>query len=123
MLKFQLHILQKMDNQKARDFSWAFQVKDDFKLIASIPRDKGTNVPTNSGIEFTFSHENFENYEENFSIQPKAEGRFEIHKRTLVFVPTKLKGGEIYTVKLKAGVGVEGSDKKLKEDIRSDYER
>ncbi len=99
-----------------RDYRWAYQVKDSFKVLTTIPRDTGTGVPNNSGIEITFSHENFVDYEKYFSISPQTEGRFEKHGRTLVFVPTAgLKTGTIYTVTVKAGLPLSGSDQKLAE--------
>lgn len=108
--------------QKARDYSWAFQVKDSFKVVHSIPRDKGTSVPLNSGIEITFSHDNFTDYEKYFEISPVAEGSFEKHGRTLVFVPKSLSGGTIYTVTVKKGLPLDGSDEVLAEDYKIEFE-
>jgi len=88
-------------NQKERDYSWVYQVKDSFKVLHSIPRDKGTGVPTNTGIEITFSHDNFSDFEKYFTIQPKIAGRFEKHGRTAVFVPAQdLQQGTIYKVSI-----------------------
>jgi len=108
--------------EQKRDYSWAFQVKDEFKVYGTLPRDKATNVPTNTGIELNFSHENVVNYEENFSIEPKVNGRFELHKRTLVFVPEKLDPGMIYKITMKKGVGVDQSTTALSEDYSFSFE-
>jgi len=102
--------------EQKRDYSWAFQVKDQFKILGTLPRDKATYVPTDTGIEVTFSHENFENYEDKVSIDPKPEGHFEKHKRTLVFVPRELKPGQIYTVTVKGGISLSGSEATLAQD-------
>lgn len=100
-----------------RDYNWAYQVKDSFKILTAIPRDTGTYVPTNSGIEITFSHDNFTDFEKYFSITPQAEGRFEKHGRTMVCVPTNgLKEATIYTVTVKAGLPLANSEQKLSED-------
>lgn len=100
-----------------RDYNWAYQVKDSFKVLTTIPGNASTNVPTNTGIEIMFSHDNFIDFEKYFSISPSAEGRFEKHGRTLVFVPTAgLKEGTIYTVTVKAGLPMSNSEEKIKED-------
>ncbi len=78
--------------------SWAFQVKDKFKVVGSTPA-KQTSAPANTGIEITFSTENFSGFEQAFSIFPSVEGKFEKHKRTMVFVPSKpLATSTLYTV-------------------------
>ncbi|HUT21862.1 MAG TPA: polymorphic toxin-type HINT domain-containing protein [Candidatus Bipolaricaulota bacterium] len=106
----------------ARDFSWAFQVKDQFKIINTLPKDKAYNVPLNSGIEVTFSHEDIKNYEKNILIEPKVEGRFEKHKRTVVFVPKGLSAGTIYTVTVKKAIELPGSDSKMENDYVFQFE-
>jgi len=109
--------------QKERDYSWVFQVKDSFKIINSIPRNSVTGVPINTGIEFTLSHENFINYENYFSISPKVPGKFEKHGRTLVFVPTEtLKEGSLYTAILKKGLPLSDSEETLSEDYVINFE-
>lgn len=100
-----------------RDYNWAYQVKDSFKILTTIPRDMGTYVPTNSGIEITFSHDNFTDFEKYFSIAPQVEGRFEKHGRTMVYVPAKgLQEATIYTVNIKAGLPLANSEQTLAED-------
>lgn len=92
-----------------RDFSFAFQVKNQFKLLSSIPGTQVSAVPLNTGIEFTFSSENFSEYEKNFSITPKVDGNFVVHGRTLVFVPKQLKPSTLYTVKISKNMPVKGT--------------
>ena len=109
--------------QNSRDYSWAFQVKDSFKVLHSIPREAGVSVPVNTGIEVTFSHENFRNYEDYFSIEPAVPGALEVHARTLVFVPKNpLENGKLYTVSVKAGLGLAGSDEILENDYIFTFE-
>ncbi|MFH1522234.1 MAG: polymorphic toxin-type HINT domain-containing protein [Patescibacteria group bacterium] len=104
-------------NQQERDYSWAYQVKDSFKVLHSIPRDTGVNVPLNTGIEITFSHDNFSDFEKFFEISPKVDGKFEKHGRTMVFVPNNnLHEKTLYTVKIKSGLPLLASDEILKED-------
>jgi hypothetical protein len=109
--------------ETTRDFSWAFQVKDNFRVLNSLPGNAATGVPANTGIEVTFSHPNLDGYENNFSISPKVAGHFEYHARTAVFVPTdSLKDGELYTVTVGAGLGLTGSDEKLGTDYKFSFE-
>ncbi len=110
---------------QAKTFSWAFQTKNDFRVVQSLPRDKGTYVPLNSGIEVTFSHDNWEDINfktNNFEITPNVEGRFERHSRTLSFVPKSLAPDTLYTVKVKKGVVLKGSTDSLKEDYIFQFE-
>lgn len=101
-----------------RDYSWVYQVKDSFKVLHSIPRDAGTNVPVNTGIEITFSHDNYYDYEKYFSINPSVKGKFEQHGRTLVFVPeTTLNFRTLYQVTIKRGLPLADSA----EILASDY--
>lgn len=102
--------------EQDRIYEWAFQVKDSFKVLHTIPREAGTAVPTDSGIEVTFSHDNFKDYESFFSIEPTVQGRFEKHGRTLVFVPTRLEMGRVYRVTIKKGLPLTDSEETLAED-------
>jgi hypothetical protein len=105
-----------------KNYSWAFQVKDDFQILGTLPRDKGSNVPVNSGIEIIFSHANFENYENKFTIEPSVEGNFEVHDQTLVFIPKSLLPGTIYKATIKEGIELNGSDKELESDYTFEFE-
>lgn len=100
------------------EFSWAYQVKDTFKINGTLPGDKTTGVPVTSGIEINFSHEQFDakTAGEYITISPAVEGSFQRYQRTLVFVPKgELKPGTIYTVNVKEGLPLAGSDKTLGE--------
>ena len=106
-----------------RDYSWAFQVKEPFKVMHTLPRNLSVGVPTNTGIEFTFSHQNVQGLKDAFSITPHVEGRFETHGRTAVFVPnTNLQASTIYRVTLADTVQVKGSEEKLLEPINFEFE-
>ncbi len=106
-----------------RDFSWAFQVKDHFRVLNSLPGNAATSVPVNTGIEVTFSHPNLNGYEKYFAISPEVKGRFEYHARTAVFVPTEpLKAGELYTVTIGADLVLTESTEKLGEDYKFSFE-
>lgn len=105
------------------DYTWAYQVKDRFKVLHTVPRDTGTDVPVNSGIEITFSHDNFTGYADYFAITPAVPGGFEVHGRTLVFVPTDpLNPKTVYDVTIKKGLPLIDSQEKLGEDLSFSFE-
>src|SRR3989344_3128861 len=100
-----------------RDYSWAFQVKAPFQILGTLPRNKGTSVPINTGIEMTFNRENVLNPEASFSVEPSVQGRFEIHRDVLVFVPSQpLQAETVYTATVRKGLRINGSDDELSED-------
>jgi len=106
----------------SRAYQWSFQTQAEFRLLGTLPRDQGTGVPVNSGIEFTFTHEDYADLEPFFSIDPPVNGRFERHKRTAVFVPEKLEPGTVYTVSLKKGLGRTDGEGLLAEDLTFAFE-
>jgi len=89
----------------ARELSWAVQTKTLFRDVSSVPGDRATYVPVDTGIEFTLSFEGWQDPAKFFSIEPKVDGRFEAHGRSLAFIPSKpLQPGRIYTAKLAKGL-------------------
>jgi hypothetical protein len=110
-------------SKQARDFSWAYQIKDSFKVLSSIPRNATTEVPLNTGIEITLSHDNFSGFEKYFKLTPEVAGRFEKRGRTIVFIPKdELKPRSLYTATLKKGLGVLESDDVLLADYNFTFE-
>jgi hypothetical protein len=98
--------------------AWAFQTEGSFQVIQTLPRDQASGVPLNSGIEVVFSYDNFSSsgIEKYFQISPQVQGRFEKHNRTLVFVPKDLQPKTLYTVTVKKGIPLEGSNEVLSSD-------
>ncbi|MBU1448764.1 Ig-like domain-containing protein [Patescibacteria group bacterium] len=98
-------VVEKSDGTtSAREFSWAVQTKDVFRVLASVPGDQSSGVPVDTAIEITMSQAGWEDPTASFSIEPKVEGRFETHGRSLVFLPAKpFEPGRIYTVTLRKG--------------------
>jgi len=86
------------------DITWVFQTSAVFEIEGTLPADKSTSVPVNTGIEIYFSSENYESIDNYFEITPNVEGRFEKHGKTCVFVPNELKNGTLYTVTVKKRV-------------------
>ncbi len=104
------------------DITWTFQTNTAFKILGTFPADKTADVPTNSGIEIYFSHEEFEDVDKYFEISPKAEGRFERHKKAVVFVPKNLEESTIYTIKIKKGLKLNGTNYTLGEYLEFQFE-
>lgn len=111
-----------LDLPGSNPLKWAFQTKGEFKINGTLPHDKSTGVPTNTGIELVFSHANFEDIGKYFEISPKAKGHFERRKKTAVFVPDSLQPGTVYTVKVKKGLKLADSDVALSEDMTFQFE-
>jgi hypothetical protein len=104
------------DSVKQREFSWAVQTQDKFRVLRSVPGNKSSFVPVDTAIEITLSKTGWQDPSSYFEIVPKVEGKFENHGRTLVFLPNQpLKEGTIYTIKYKAGWGV-SNEMLLEED-------
>lgn len=107
----------------AREFSWALQTKNDFRIISSIPADGAARVPTSTGIEFKLSRDGWVDPASFFSMTPAVEGSFISKGRLLTFVPKKpLDAGTRYEVVLKKGFNISGSEEGLKEDARLRFE-
>ncbi|MFA5936046.1 MAG: alpha-2-macroglobulin family protein [Patescibacteria group bacterium] len=101
----------------AREFSWAVQTKDIFRILTSVPGDGSNGVPLDTGIEVTMSQTGWEDPKATFSISPNVEGRFETHGRSLAFIPSKpLQPGQLYTVTYKKGWRLADSDLALTDD-------
>jgi hypothetical protein len=101
---------------------WAFQVESPLRVVQVLPQNTANEVPTNIGIELTFSHDGMTGVEKRFHISPPAAGRFETHKRTVVFVPKALKPQTLYTVRLDAGVALAGTNQTMSEPFTFRFE-
>ncbi len=100
-----------------REFSWAIQTKDTFRVLSSVPGNASSYVPIDTGIEITLSQTGWEDPKPFFSISPPVDGHFEAHGRSLAFVPNApLKAGQLYRVIYKQGWKLQQSDLSLKED-------
>jgi hypothetical protein len=111
------------DESASYTFSWAFQVRETFQAVSTLPRHQSRSVPTNSGIEVEFSHAGFTGYEENFSIEPSVEGRFEVHNKTLSFIPeTALSNITLYTVTIGKDLKLPATGETLGRDIVFQFE-
>lgn len=85
--------------------SWGFQVAAPLRMVSSVPADGAADVPLDTGIELTFSHDAVTGVEHNLAINPEVDGTFEVHRRSVVFVPAEpLAPGTLYSVTIAAGL-------------------
>lgn len=108
---------------QARTFSWAIQTQDVFRVLSSVPGDQANRVPIDTGIEVTVNMERWEDPSSHFKIVPDVEGRFDIHGRSVAFVPKEnLAYGTTYTVTWSKDWGLKDSELTLKEDYVIQFE-
>lgn len=99
------------------DTSWAFRVRSPVRVASTIPGDRTTSVPVQTGIEVSFDQDGVADMRDHFRIEPAVAGRFERHGRTQVFVPDRLDPSTLYTVTVAAGLTRAGSDLALDNDV------
>jgi hypothetical protein len=100
-----------------REYSWAYQVKAPFQIVASTPKDKGIDVPTNSGIEIQFNRDIDTSGAKYLELIPAIPGRTEISGNKITFIPTNpLQDRSIYSVKIHAGLKAMNSSDVLPTD-------
>lgn len=112
---YRFSLLDSPDGRPVR--SWAFQVQNLVRVVQTLPADEATDVPLDTGVEITFSVDGVRDVDRHFTITPTTAGRFETHKRTVVFVPKSLAAQTLYTVRVAKGVGAAGADSTLDRDV------
>jgi hypothetical protein len=104
-------------------YSWAYQTRGEFRVVGTIPGNRSAWVPLATGIEIEFSHPGVSDPSSYFTISPPVAGRWERHRRTMVFVPSApLQPATIYTCTVKSGLGLEGSGEALAGDYVFSFE-
>lgn len=102
--RYRFTLISADDGRQVRN--WAFQTEGPLRVVQTLPADEASNVPLDTGIEMTFSHDGIARFEDRVTITPAVRGRFELHKRVLVFVPQRLVPETLYTVTVAPGVTV-----------------
>ena len=102
--------------------SWAFQVDRPVRVVGTLPSDEATDVPLDTGIEVTFDQDGVADAESHVAIEPAADGRFEQHGRTLVFVPERLEPATVYHVTVGKGVTAGTTGEPMVDDYRFAFE-
>jgi len=107
----------RLEREGQSDITWAFQTTVRFQITSNFPADQATNVPINTGIEVAFTSNAHRELSEFFSIYPNVEGRFINRGNTTIFMPTSpLEHQQLYTVTVRAGIGLDGTNEILTED-------
>jgi hypothetical protein len=97
--------------------SWAFQARAPLHVVSVLPGDATTGVPVRTGIEVTFDQDAAADMAPFFTISPAVKGRFERHGRTQQFVPSGLRAATIYTVRIRHGLPLTGTELRLERDV------
>src|SRR4030042_2244564 len=106
-----------------RNYGWTFQTQGKFRVTTSVPGDKKTNVPINTGIEITFSQDDYKDPGKLISVEPSIEWRGERHSETYAIVPLKpLDPKTLYTVTLKNGLNLESRDDPITDDYSFSFQ-
>ncbi len=117
VVKFELKVIpDKNDVTSAKNLSWAYQVKDEFRILGTTPTNKVNGVPANTGIEVVFNTDSYNDIDQFFEITPKVEGTFKRNGRVAVFIPKNLEKNTVYTVKIKQGLTTKDNSGKLAQD-------
>jgi hypothetical protein len=102
---------------------WAFQTQAPVRVVSTVPGDRASGVPLDTGIEVTFDQDGVEDAAGHVSIAPATKGRFEQRGRTLVFLPARpLQARTLYTVTVARGIRVRGTDETMASTVRFRFE-
>ena len=103
--------------------SWAYRTERPLRVVGTVPGDRTTGVPVDTGIEIEFDQDGVTDIGGQFSIEPTAAGRFEVRGRTVIFAPNQpLAPATIYRVTISAGVTMTGSDQVLEAPVSFAFE-
>lgn len=122
---FSLEAQNLSDSPYPKEYNWAYEVSDGFRVTGTLPGYQEAGVPTNTGIEIYFTHYGVTkaDFEKAFSISPAVNGKFEMNGKTGIFAPSGgLKERTIYTVSIEGGLGLPDSDRSLGEDYVFQFE-
>ncbi len=107
-----------IDDGAGNDRSYAFQTKADFAVRSVFPKDSAT-VPLDTGVEISFTNDNFTDFEKYIKISPETDYTMEKVSNRLVIIPTEnWRHDTYYTVTVKKGLS-NSSGEALDEDFTS----
>ncbi len=108
-----------------KEYSWAYEVSDGFRVTGTLPGIQEAGVPTNTGIEVYFTHNGVDEsaFENAFSISPAINGTFSVEGKTGIFAPSGgLKEATIYTVTIDGSLGLSSEENTLGEAYSFEFE-
>lgn len=115
--------VQAATGSEKKTFSWAIQTKKSIDVDGTLPRDKATGVPIDTGIEVTFTTDRIKDLDKHFTITPTVAGRFEQHGRVFSFIPKdRLAASTLYTVTVSKGLPTKDSSVTLDHDTTFRFE-
>jgi len=112
------------DVQMDHDYSWAFNVKEQFGFSDTLPNNETSGVPVNTGIEVTMNRLDIsQDVQKYFVVEPSVKGRFEVGLDKIVFVPEgDLKEKTMYKVTIKKGYQAGEKNEELQADQSFSFE-
>jgi alpha-2-macroglobulin len=99
--------------------AWIAKAASPLRVTGSVPGDAATRVPLDTAIEVTFDQYGVtaRDFASNFSIAPAVDGRFEVHGRSIAFLPVRpLARNTLYTVTIRRGLPLPGTGEVLERD-------
>ncbi len=105
--------------------SWGITAAKPLHVVGTLPGNRSTEVPRNTGIEIRFDQSGItaDALKSFFSISPEVDGRFEVHGRVVAFVPSaRLKPFTIYTLTVRRGLPLPGTGQILESDVVARFE-
>ncbi len=112
------------DSPYPKEFSWAYEVSDAFRVTGTLPGDQEAGAPINTSVElyFTYNGVDTEDFERSFNISPAVNGDFEVNGKVGVFMPSEdLAEHTVYTVTLAGSLGI-AEGQTLGEDYSFQFE-
>ncbi|GEM_PF-4503411 len=109
-----------------RPVSFAIQTKTPFGVVTSVPRDKATMVPVDSGVELTFNRSKLGSIDGRWGITPTIKANIEVNNSVVTVIPQEyFQYGTVYTLTVSKDFGP--SDRSddldaLKKDIILSFE-
>ena len=111
--------LEYVKNQITED-SWAYQTNKNLSVVKTFPANESYVVSKNTVIDIYFSYANVENFEENISITPKIEGKWEHHGKIWRLTPSNtLKDEQKYIVIINKNV--KADEKTMEDDYKFNF--
>lgn len=99
--------------------SWAMPVATPPRVEGTMPSDRSTRVPVNTGVEVVFDQPGItaEDLAAHWRIEPAVRGRFEVQGRVAAFIPDALARDTLYTVTVSRGLPLRGTGLTLPADV------
>lgn len=105
--------------------AWTARTSGPLNVTDTVPGDAATDVPLDTGIEFTFDQAGvtIRDFTSHLSISPATAGHVAVSGRTLAFVPDKaLRKGTLYTVTVSKGLPLGATGEVLAADEVMQFE-